>query len=104
MNTITLGKKQLAVELRQIIDTVKQLDYKQKETSNELNRVTHSYEDKLKDITGSGQLARQKHSLLKLKAQVRTMSLNEGVMLSTLFGCGGMRHGNHHLYDDLDSN
>lgn len=49
-----MGKKQLAVELRQIIDTVKQLDYGQKETSNELTRVTHSYEDKLKDITGSG--------------------------------------------------
>lgn len=23
-------------------------------------------------------------------------------MLSTLFGCGGMRHGSHHLYDDID--
>ena len=23
-------------------------------------------------------------------------------MLSTLFGCGGMRHGNHHLDDDLN--
>lgn len=31
------------------------------------------------------------------------MALNEGVMLSTLFGCGGMRHGSHHLYDDLDA-
>jgi hypothetical protein len=27
LNSITVGKKQLAVELRQIIDTVKHLDY-----------------------------------------------------------------------------
>jgi hypothetical protein len=32
----------------------------QKETSNELARVTNAYEEKLKDITGSGQLARYK--------------------------------------------
>ena len=25
-------------------------------------------------------------------------------MLSTLFTCGGMRQGNHHLYDDIDRN
>ena len=31
------------------------------------------------------------------------MSLNEGVMESALFGCKGMRHGKHHLYDDLDA-
>jgi len=31
------------------------------------------------------------------------MALNEGVMLSTLFSCGGMRQGSHHLYDDLDN-
>lgn len=54
------------------------------------------------DLTGSGQLARQKQSLLKLKAQIRTFSVNEGVMLSTLFTCGGMRQGSHHLYDDID--
>jgi len=23
-------------------------------------------------------------------------------MLNTLFTCGGMRMGNHHLYDDID--
>jgi hypothetical protein len=38
-----------------------------------------------------------------MKVQVRNLTRNEGVMLSTLFGCGGMRHGNHHLYDELDA-
>jgi hypothetical protein len=28
--------------------------------------------------------------------------VGEGVMLNTLFSCGGMRQGSHHLYDDLD--
>jgi hypothetical protein len=30
------------------------------------------------------------------------MAINDGVMLSTLFSCGGMRQGSHHLYDELD--
>ena len=54
------------------------------------------------DLTGSGQLAKYKQSLLKLKAQIRQFSVNEGVMLNTLFTCGGMRQGIHHLYDDID--
>jgi len=56
LNQITIGKKQLAIELRQIIDTVKHLDYAQKETSNELARVQNNYDEKMKDLTGSGQL------------------------------------------------
>jgi uridylate kinase len=70
---------------------VKHLDYEQKEALNELQRVQNAYDEKLKDITGSGQLARQKQSLLKLKAQTRTMALHEGVMLSTLFNCASIR-------------
>ena len=54
LNQITIGKKQLAVELRQIIDTVKHLDYVQKETSNELSRVQNTYDAKMTDLTGSG--------------------------------------------------
>lgn len=49
-----MGKKQHAIELRQIIDTVKHLDHEQKEMSNELSRLNNLYDDKLKDITGSG--------------------------------------------------
>jgi hypothetical protein len=67
LNELTLGKKQLAVELRQIIDTVKTLDHSQKQTTNELNRVTNAYDEKMKDITGSGQLQRQKQALIKMK-------------------------------------
>jgi len=55
------------VELRKIIDMVKHLDHEQKEITNELNRVGNVYDDKLKDITGSGQLQKLKHTLLKLK-------------------------------------
>jgi hypothetical protein len=33
---------------------VKHLDYEQKEALNELQRVQNTYEEKLKDITGSG--------------------------------------------------
>ena len=33
--------------------------------------------------------------------QDKQLARNEGIMLSTLFGCGGMKHGNHHLYDEL---
>ena len=54
LNQITIGKTQLAVELRQIIDTVKHLDYVQKETSNELSRVQNTYDAKMTDLTGSG--------------------------------------------------
>lgn len=91
----------MAVELRQIIDTVKHLDYAQKEASNELNRVSNAYDDKLKDITGSGQLARQKAALNRLKTQVKALGMNEGVMLSTLFGSNAMRHGQSHFYDEV---
>jgi hypothetical protein len=39
LNSITTNKKALAVELRQIIDTVKALDYENKSLQNELSRV-----------------------------------------------------------------
>lgn len=89
------------MELRTIIDAVKKLDYGQKEATNELIKVQNAYEEKMKDITGSGGLQRYKQSLLKLKMQVRGLQINEGVMLNTLFSCGGMRQGSHHLYDDI---
>lgn len=39
LNTITTSKKALAVELRQIIDAVKALDFESKELQNELSKV-----------------------------------------------------------------
>lgn len=90
------------MELRQIIDQVKKLDFEAKSTSNELARVQHAFEAKMEDVTGSGQVARYKQQILKLKQQTRTFARNEGVMLSRLFSCGGMRHGAHHLYDGLE--
>jgi hypothetical protein len=41
-------------------------------------------------------------ALLEIKKQVKEASINEGVMEAALFSCRGMRHGGHHLYDDLD--
>ena len=90
------------MELRQIIDQVKKLDFEAKSTTNELARVQHAFEAKMEDVTGSGQVARYKQQILKLKQQTRQFARNEGVMLCQLFSCGGMRHGAHHLYDGLE--
>jgi len=57
----------------------------------------------VKDITGSGQCDKIKVAVASLKKQSNEMKLNEGVMNGALFSCGGMRHGQHHLYDDLDN-
>ena len=63
MNTITTSKKGLAVELRQIIDAVKALDFDNKNLQNELSKVENAYDERLKDITGSGQTTKIKESL-----------------------------------------
>jgi uncharacterized protein (UPF0335 family) len=54
LNTITTSKKSLAGELRQIIDTVKALDFESKSLQNDLSKVQNAYDEKLKDVTGTG--------------------------------------------------
>lgn len=54
LNTITTSKKGLAIELRQIIDTVKALDFESKNLQNQLKMIDNAYDERLKDITGSG--------------------------------------------------
>jgi len=65
--------------------------------------LTNKYEDLAKDLTGSGQCDKIKEAVKKIKKLTKDMTLNEGVMTSALFSSGGMRHGKHHLYDDLDN-
>lgn len=52
LNSITGTKKKLAVELRQIIDKVKDLDFENKKLSNETQTLRHRYEEKAKDLSG----------------------------------------------------
>lgn len=54
LNQITQNKKVLAMELRKIIDSVKDLDYENKEVQNALISTENSYEEKRKDLTGGG--------------------------------------------------
>ena len=72
LNQITVNKKQLATELRQIIDTVKQLDYDNKEVQNALVSRENAIEEKMKDITGGGQVNSIKQAVFKLKVRKRT--------------------------------
>ena len=91
----------MATELRKIIDSVKELDFENKEVQNALVSHENWYEEKMKDLTGGGQLTQIKQALYKLKVEIKEQSLNEGVMDNALFSCGGMRHGKHHLYDEM---
>jgi len=54
LNEITQHKKLLAVQLRQIIDSVKQLDYDNKHIHNTIVAIQNSYDEKVKDLTGQG--------------------------------------------------
>ena len=40
------------MELRAVIDTVKQLDFENKEVQNDLLSKEHAYEEKMADVTG----------------------------------------------------
>jgi len=68
------------VELRQIIDTVKHLDYEHKTVSNAVTMLDNSYQEKLTDLTGGGHLTRLKQALSRLQAQNTDNGISEGVM------------------------
>lgn len=70
LNEITQNKKVLAVQLRQIIDSVKSLDYENKQIHNSLVSTQNSYDEKVKDLTGSGQVSRVKTAITKLKVSL----------------------------------
>ena len=93
LNEISRQKKALALELRSVIDTVKKLDFENKKITNELTKVTNTYDEKMKDLTGGGHLARLKHQLFKIRKQGDEMSLQEGAMQSQLYSSSLMRQG-----------
>ena len=75
LNEITQHKKVLAVQLRQIIDSVKKLDYDNKQVHNTLIAIQNSYDEKVKDLTGTGQVNRLKHAISKLKVSLSPLSV-----------------------------
>ena len=91
LNGITVKKRGLAVELREIIDTVKGLDVEHKNVVNELAKREHAFSEKMEDVTGGGHLRKLKTRLFRLRTQVEEATRTEGIMLQSLFACGGMR-------------
>jgi len=55
----------------------------------------------MKDLTGGGQLTSIKEALYKLKVEIKEQRVYEGVMDNALFSCADMRHGKHHLYEEM---
>ena len=86
--------------MRALIDSVKQLDFSNKDITNQINQVNNRYDELVADANGEKHLTRIKKALIKLKNYIKDTSLNEGVVQNTLFSCSQMRSGKHHLYDD----
>lgn len=79
-------KKTLAAELRSLITTVKNLDYESKELQSSIYTVTNAFDEKIADAGGTKHLEKVRISLRDIKEQVRTASLHEAMLYSTLFG------------------
>ena len=71
LDKIIQNKKMLATELRKIIDSVKQLDYDNKEIQNSLAAKENTIEEKMKDLTGGVQVQKIKEAIFKLKVSDR---------------------------------
>ena len=67
LDKIIQNKKMLAMELRKIIDSVKALDYDNKEVQNALAARENAIEEKTKDLTGGVQVHKIKEAIYKLK-------------------------------------
>lgn len=80
---------------------MKQLDFENKEVQNALITKENWYEEKMKDLTGGGQVKAIKQAIQTLNVTIKEQRLNEGVMDNALFSCAGMRHGKHHLYEEM---
>ena len=101
LNNITQKKRQLATELRSVIDRVKAMDYESKDLSNAVYTKQHDYEEKMKDASGTAQIAKLKKAMTTMKSELQEIQLEEGVMNSMLFSCVAMRRGKHHLYEEM---
>ena len=101
LNYLTQTKKDLASQLRSVIETVKRLDYQHKELQNQMAAKEHDYDEKLQDVSGKGKVTKLKQALMELKIELKTMYQNEGIINSTLFSNKVQRGGQHKLYDEL---
>lgn len=63
LGQITQQKKKLATELRQLIGTVRDLDYDNKEIQSQISSVTNICEEKMQDLNGRGQVNKVKSGL-----------------------------------------
>ena len=66
---------------------MKQLDFENKAVQNDLNQVNNRYDESAQDMNGERHMKRVKTALVSLKKQIKEVSLNEGVVLNTLFSC-----------------
>ena len=89
------------MELRALIDSVKHLDFSNKDLTNQINQINNRYEELAEDLNGERHLLRVKTALVKVKNETKESSLNEGIVQNMLFSCSQMRAGKHHLYDDV---
>ena len=103
LGTITQRKKDLATELRAVIDRVKGMDYEAKDLSNACATKNHEYEEKMKDATGTALVSKLKQAIMTLKGDLKESLLSEGVMNNMLFSCEGMRRGKHRLFDEASN-
>jgi chromosome segregation ATPase len=105
LGQITKKKKSLAQELRSLISKVKNIDYENKELQTEIQTVQNSFDEKMEDLGGQGQLKRIKENLHELKKDIRESSIQEGLMMERIFNFKkNMDQGKekNHLYDELD--
>ena len=89
------------MDLRSLIDSVKQHDFENKEVQNKILEINNRYEELAADMNGERKLNVIKGSVVRLKKEIKEVSLNEGVVQNTLFSCTHMKAGKHHLYDEV---
>lgn len=71
LGSITQKKKKLATELRGLISRVKDYDYENKELQSAIRTLNNTYDEKMQDLGGQGQLQRIKQSLVYLRGDIR---------------------------------
>ena len=72
LGNITQSKKKLANELRSLISRVKDYDYESKELQTEIRALQNSYDEKMQDLGGQGQLTKIKQGLVGLRDDIRS--------------------------------
>jgi len=99
LNSIASSKKQIAADLRGLIESVKSLDQLLRNLLGDLGRTNEKIEELLKDQSGELQLKKLKRAIGAVKKEIKVFGMNEAVMVNFLFGCRELKRGSHHLYD-----